>query len=138
MENKTMRISPNNITELKPNEIFTFGSNESGIHGAGAAFTALKWGAIKGRAFGLQGQTFAIPTKDWKIDTLPLDSIDNYVQRFIDLAIFHRHFNFLVTEIGCGLAGYKPSDIAPMFADALFTDNIYLPESFINELLKLN
>lgn len=126
-----MRISPANITSLKSNEIFVFGSNESGIMGAGAAKLAHeKFGAKYGQGFGISGQTFAIPTKDWEINTLKLSIIQFYIMRFFDFTMVAKNYKFLVTEIGCGLAGYKPNDIGPLFAKAKFCDNIYLPKRF--------
>lgn len=96
--------------------IFVFGSNEAGVHGAGAARLALeRYGAQYGKGFGLHGVSFAIPTKDRAIKTLPLVQIDLYVQKFKELAESKSDLHFQVTQIGCGLAGYKPRDIAPMF-----------------------
>ena len=132
-----MRVTPENITELKDNEIFVFGSNEAGIHGAGAARLALeKFGAIDGLGFGMTGvsHSFAIPTKDWHIRTLPLDVIEFYVNRFIDFAKNSPYLHFLVTQIGCGLAGYKPEQIAPLFRRCLLFKNVSLPQSFIDVL----
>ena len=127
-----MRITPNNITELKDNEIFVFGSNENGRHGKGAAKTALGWGAKWGQARGLQGKTYGIPTKDHSVRiTLPIYKIQIYVDEFIEFAKERQDLTFLVTEIGCGLAGYKPKDIAPLFKEAKNIENIYLPEKFI-------
>jgi len=130
------RIASDEITDLKPNEIFVFGSNEAGRHGKGAAKTALKkWGAIYGQAEGLQGQTYAIPTVDVTVSRkLPLNEIKQYVKRFIEFAKLTPHNSYLVTEIGCGLAGYTVKDIAPLFKDALNITNIYLPKSFIPNL----
>ena len=122
------------ITELKDNEIFVFGSNEAGIHGAGAAKRAIIWGAEYGKGFGLQGRTFAIPTKNNKIKTLPINKIDWYVSLFIDFAKEHPELTFLVTPIGTGLAGYKDDEIAPLFVKATYLDNVVLPDSF-KELL---
>ena len=122
------------ITQLKENEIFVFGSNEAGIHGAGAALQAYEqFGAIWGVGFGPQGQTFAIPTKDWNIKTLGLIYIYTYVKRFIDYARNKSELKFLVTEIGCGLAGYTPEDIALAFKNVVYMriNNIILPESFV-------
>jgi hypothetical protein len=128
-----MRITPNNITKLKPNEIFVFGSNESGIHGAGAAKLAREqFGAILGKGYGLQGQSYAIPTKGpYAQYVLNLDKIQTFVNKFIEFSKTRPDLIFLVTEIGCGLAGYKPKDIAPLFKDAQELENIYLPEKFI-------
>jgi hypothetical protein len=119
------------ITELKQNEIFVYGSNLLGINGAGAAkFAQDNFGARYGIAFGLSGQSFAIPTKDHKIETLPLKEIERYVTAFISFAemFWDRHL-FLVTEIGCGLAGYTPEDIAPLFFCA--PKNVVLPPRFL-------
>lgn len=127
-----MKTSPSNITSFKENEIFVFGSNEAGIHGGGAALTALqKFGAIRWIGEGLQGQSYAIPTKDVNIITLPLPIIKGYVDRFIEFAISRPDLIFLVTEIGCGLAGYKPKDIAPMFKNAIDLDHVFIPASFL-------
>ena len=124
------RVTPDNITDLGEDEIFVFGSNESGIHGAGAAKTALSFGAQIGVGFGHKGQTFAIPTKDWRVGKLDIKYIKSYVERFIDYAALMKPYIFLVTEIGCGLAGYTPKEIAPLFKKAKDIPNIYLPEKF--------
>ena len=130
-----MRTTPANITNLEPDQIFVFGSNHSGRHGKGAAKTALGWGAKWGQAEGLQGMTYGIPTKDASIRrTLRLDEIKPYVDRFIEFAKANQDSIFLVTEIGCGLAGYKPKDIAPLFKDAESVENIYLPAKFWHKL----
>jgi hypothetical protein len=133
------RISPSNITSLKPNEIFVFGSNLSGIHGGGAAHQAMKWGAKWNQGVGLQGQTYAIPTKYYNISrTLTVKEIEPYVNEFIMFAIENKQYNFMVTEIGCGLAGMVIEDIAPLFKQALDVENIYLPERFVLYLNTLN
>lgn len=127
----TARIVNRFITNLKSNEVFVFGSNEAGIHGAGAALTAKrKFGAKSGKGVGPSGQTYAIPTKSAKLKTLSLTKIGKYVDEFIQFAKSTPELKFYVTEIGCGLAGYRPKDIAPLFADALDVENIYLPHSF--------
>jgi hypothetical protein len=127
------RITPDNITDLKDNEVFVFGSNESGFHGAGAALMAkMKWGARERQGFGMVGQTFAIPTKDWDIEVLPLPEIWDYVDRFLAFADSRPELNFMVTQIGCGLAGYTPAHIAPMFTDAMSMSNVWLPKEFID------
>lgn len=123
------------ITHLKPNEIFVFGSNQSGRHGKGAAKTALKWGAKWGQAEGLQGKTYGIPTKDHSVRrVLSVDEISVYTQRFIEFARNNPQLRFLVTEIGCGLAGYKPKDIAPLFKEALELKNVVLPKRFLRKI----
>ncbi|MDR1129513.1 MAG: hypothetical protein LBK96_00845 [Prevotellaceae bacterium] len=125
----TKRISPKWIKSLEKNEIFVFGSNLSGFHAGGAARLAMKWGAVWGQGVGLQGQTYAIPTM---FDTT--EEIKPYTDEFIDFAKAHPELKFLVTEIGCGIAGFTPDDIAPLFRQAIDSDieNIYLPESFYN------
>lgn len=119
------RITPEWITELKPDEIFVFGSNLQGYHAGGAARMAMKWGAISGKGEGVQGQTYAIPTMfDSAQDIAP------YTERFIEFARLHPQIKFLVTEIGCGIAGFSPEDIAPLFKKAKEVENIYLPQRF--------
>lgn len=97
-------------------DIFVFGSNLAGRHGAGAArFAVLHHGAIYGQGIGLQGQSYGIPTKDEQIETLPLDVIARHVDDFLAFARSRRDLSFYVTPIGCGLAGYKRAQIRPMF-----------------------
>lgn len=128
-----MKFAPDNITSLKPNQIFVFGSNEAGVHGAGAAKQAhKKFGAIWGVGFGMTGQTYAIPTKDLQIRTLSLDKIEYYINLFITEAMEYPEFDFLVTKIGCGLAGYSEQEIANLFTGKFIPENIKLPESFYN------
>lgn len=132
-----MRITPEKILFVRQGEIFVFGSNEAGIHGGGAAWLAEKrFGAKYGVGFGLQGRSFAIPTKDWNINTLPLNVIRHYVNRFIAFTKLprYRYHTFFVTEIGCGLAGLEPYQIAPMFRTVLNQSNIALPQRFIDFL----
>lgn len=98
---------------------FVFGSNEAGIHGAGAArFAVERHGAIMGQGVGPQGSSYAIPTKDHQIRTLPLSCIASYVKGFLEYAEMHPDAIFHVTQIGCGLAGLEPKDMTPMFHDA--------------------
>jgi hypothetical protein len=109
--------------------IFVFGSNLAGRHGAGAAlFARQHHGAIYGQGIGLQGNSYAIPTKGKNLRTLPLALIELYILTFIKFAIYHPHLTFEVTRIGCGLAGYKDEQIAPMFKDAPI--NCVLPEGW--------
>lgn len=99
--------------------IFVFGSNLAGRHGKGAALTAFRQhGAIYGQGTGLQGNSYAIPTKDEHIQTLPLNKIKKYVDTFVRFAELNPDMKFQVTRVGCGLAGYEDADIAPMFAHA--------------------
>lgn len=126
--NKMMetRITSPRITELKPGEIFVFGSNLEGAHGGGAALLAWKkWGAVWGQGAGLQGQTYGIPTMHGGPD-----AIKPYVDDFIRFAREHPELTFLVTEIGCGIAGFRPEEIAPLFKDAVGVANIHLPQRF--------
>lgn len=100
-------------------EIFVFGSNEAGRHGAGAALTALQmYGALYGKGVGLAGRSYAIPTKDRNIRTLPLDDIKVYVDQFIKVAEAHEDVKFFITALGTGLAGYSHQDMAPLFKNA--------------------
>lgn len=111
------------ITQLDPNEIFVFGSNSQGFHAGGAAATAVnKFGAINGQPEGLQGQSYAIDTMDG------LDVMREQIDRFIEFAAKHPELTFYVTEIGCGIAGYKPEQIGPMFEKCSY--NVILPDSF--------
>jgi len=110
-------------------EIFVFGSNLAGRHGKGAALHArLKHGARYGQGEGLQGASYAIPTKGFSLETLPLSIIREKVAAFVDFARLHPEMVFQVTPIGCGLAGYAAADIAPMFRDA--PGNCRLPLAF--------
>ena len=125
------RITPENIKSLKDKEIFVFGSNLAGAHAGGAARIAVeKFGAIMGQGVGLQGQSYAIPTMQGGPDTiLP------YVEEFIRFADMHPELTFLVTKIGCGIAGFTPREIAPLFAGAINVPNIHLPIDFWTELV---
>lgn len=118
------------IDELRVNQVFVFGSNLSGIHGAGAAKTAWqKFGAMWGLGTGFSGQTYAIPTKDEDIaESLTIEEIKLFVRAFIAFAMMHPQLEFLITRIGCGLAGYTDSQIAPMFYG--LPENCILPEEW--------
>jgi len=125
------RVVLENVTSLKPNEIFVFGSNLLGVHGAGAALLAYtEFGAAWGVGVGLTGNSYALPTKDRFIETLPLDVIRDYIFEFIAFARDNPHLHFLVTSVGCGLAGYTPRDIAPFFQEAMPLLNVSLPLAF--------
>ena len=129
---KEKRISPRWIDSLEENEIFVFGSNLQGMHGGGAARVAHeKFGAVWGEGIGLQGQSYAIPTMHGGVD-----AIAPYVNDFIAFAKEHPELKFLVTEIGCVIAGFRISEMAPLFKEALKMENIYLPERFIEVLEK--
>ncbi|MBO7610409.1 MAG: hypothetical protein J6S96_09450 [Muribaculaceae bacterium] len=122
--------TPDFITELKPNEVFVFGSNLGGFHGGGAARIARqKFGAVWGQGVGLQGQSYAIPTMQGGVET-----IKPYVDQFIAFAKAHPELTFYVTRIGCGIAGFQDSEIAPLFADAIPVPNIALPRQWVNNI----
>ena len=109
--------------------IFVFGSNLAGRHGAGAAKWALEnKGAIYGQGIGMQGDSYGIPTKDEYIETLSLQRIKIFVNHFMEYARNHPHMKFQLTPIGCGLAGYKPHQIGPMFVGV--SDNVIVPPEF--------
>ncbi len=129
------RTTPDNITSLKENQIFVFGSNLSGRHGKGAAKTAMGWGAKMGQGSGLQGNTYGIPTKNANMNTLHLNAIESHIIKFVEFAVINPNNIFMVTEIGCGLAGYKPKQIAPLFKNAVDVDNIHLPYKFWRVLM---
>lgn len=134
------RITPEVIDNpLPPDVVFVFGSNELGLHGAGAALLANKaFGYPMGMGLGFAGRAFGIPTKDFSLDVLPLREIGFYVERFLAFAKrpMSSKWKFYVTKIGCGLAGYKPEDIAPLFAGAENIRNVWLPQEFIDVLEK--
>ena len=124
------RITPEFITQLGDNEIFVFGSNLAGMHGGGAAYIALKkFGAKLGQGVGLQGQSYAIPTMQGGVET-----ITPYVDEFIAFAREHPELHFLVTRIGCGIAGFDADEIAPLFRAAKDMENISLPRDFWDHL----
>ena len=124
MEQK--RTTPEFITSLEPNEIFVFGSNLRGMHGGGAAYIAYrKFGAIMGQGVGLQGQSYAIPTMQGGVET-----IRPYVDEFIEFARQHPQLTFLVTRIGCGIAGFTDEEISPLFEAAHGVENIVLPPNW--------
>ena len=126
--------TPERITELKPNEIFVFGSNLAGAHGGGAARLAYnRFGAIWGQGVGLQGQSYAIPTMQGDVET-----IKPYVDEFIRFAKQHLEQKFLVTKIGCGIAGFKVDEIAPLFYHAIDSENIVLPKEFDDIVLDIH
>jgi len=127
---KRPTFTPEKINALLSDEVFVFGSNLAGHHGGGAARVALdSFGAIYGQGVGLQGQSYAIPTMQGGVDT-----IVPYVDEFIDFAKEHTQYFFYVTRIGCGIAGFKDQEVAPLFLKALKLNNVCLPESFVQIL----
>lgn len=125
-EKYTGRVTPEWIDDLQENQVFVFGSNLAGMHGGGAARVArLRFGAVMGNGVGMQGRSYAIPTMQGGTKT-----IRPYVNDFIAYAKEHPELTFLVTPIGCGIAGFEPEDIAPLFELASSVENIWLPKSF--------
>lgn len=115
------------ITSLHPGEVFVFGSNSAGVHAGGAARQAVRdFGAVMGQARGLQGQSYAIVSMDG------LDALGDEVRVFLEFATAHPELTFLVTEIGCGIAGHTPTQVAPFFSGA--PSNVQLPRSFTTVL----
>ena len=122
MNMETKRTTPEFITELQPNEIFVFGSNLKGMHGGGAAYIAYrKFGAIMGQGVGLQGQSYGIPTMQGWVET-----IRPYVDEFIWFAKQHPELIFLVTRIGCGIAGFTNEESSPWFEKTHDEENIVM------------
>lgn len=120
------RVSAGWITDLKPGEVFVFGSNRWGYHDGGAACLAMeRFGAQLGVGSGLRGQSYAIPTMPGGIDRL-----SGQVADFVEFASGHRDLRFLVTPVGCGCAGFLPEEVAPLFREAFYLDNIVLPDTF--------
>ena len=128
------RITPGYITALNDNEIFVFGSNLKGNHGGGAARTAYrKFGAVMGQGTGLQGQSYGIPTVHGGVA-----EIQPYVEEFIRFAEAHPALKFLVTRVGCGIAGFRDDEIAPLFQHAIKLKNVWLPKNFIAVIRNLS
>ncbi len=122
--------TPDMISELKENEIFVFGSNLGGFHAGGAARVAHdRFGAVWGQGVGLQGRCYAIPTMHGGVET-----IKPYIDEFTQFARQHRQYKFLVTRIGCGIAGFTPEEIAPLFGEAIDLPNVILPRDFVRVL----
>lgn len=120
------RTTPEFITELQPGEIFVFGSNLQGMHAGGAARIAYNnFGAIWGQGVGLQGQSYGIPTMQGGVET-----VRPYVNEFIQFAKDHPELTFLVTRIGCGIAGFTDAEMAPLFEKAHNIENVILPEGW--------
>ncbi len=122
--------TPDMISALAENEIFVFGSNLAGAHAGGAARVAhVRFGAVWGQGVGLQGQSYAIPTMQGGVET-----IKPYVDEFVSFAAEHKEYKFLVTRIGCGIAGFTPDEVAPLFVGALNLENVILPRDFVEVL----
>ena len=124
------QYTPEHIDSLREDEVFVFGSNLAGIHGGGAAYAAFRlFGAVMGCGVGLRGQSYAIPTMQGGVET-----IKPYVDDFIAFAKEHPEHFFYVTRIGCGIAGFRDKEIAPLFKEAHGLENVCLPESFAKAL----
>jgi len=128
MKANEQKITPTEISSLQPGEVFVFGSNLDGFHHGGAARVAFeKFGAIWGEGVGLHGQSYAIPTMHGGIEDL-----EPYVDDFCQFVWNHQDKTFLVTRVGCGIAGFKDEQIAPLFADLIETDNVALPQEWVD------
>ena len=128
------RYTPDRIDTLLPDEIFVFGSNMAGRHGAGAALLAkTRFGAKQGVGVGITGQCYALPTKGFMIETLPLPAIRVGIENMIDCSRTQMSKCFLVTKIGCGLAGYSVSQIGELFIGIDLPVNVIIPVEFDRE-----
>lgn len=124
--------TPERIAQLGEDEVFVFGSNLEGMHGGGAARTAYqRFGAVWGEGVGHHGQSYAIPTMHGGVE-----QIRPYVDEFVEYARANTHLRFLVTRIGCGIAGFRDEQIAPLFSEALNCSNIILPREFVEAIEK--
>lgn len=133
-----VRVTPNYIIKLKSNEIFVFGSNRQGRHGKGSALSAsINHGAVYGQSKGLQGQSYAIVTKELRKNVRPvsLEEIEEGINEFILFAKENTDLIFYVVELGCNLAYYTVEEIAPLFRNALRLKNVYLPQRFLDNLV---
>lgn len=127
-----MKYTPNNIQSLESNQIFVYGANQAGRHGAGAAKLAFqKFGAKYGET-GLVGQSYGICTKDKYIRTMPINEIAQEIKNFLKVAEENSELEFIVTLIGCGLAGYKTDEIAVLWHNEKIPQNVILPVEFSN------
>ncbi len=126
-----MNYTPEQVTTLKPNEVFVFASNDYGLHGGGSARTAFdKFGATWGNGDGPSGQSYAISTVDKNWDALPLDIIEENIKRFVSYAVKNKDKTFLFTKIGTGIAGYTVKDIAGIVKKQKMPKNVVLPREF--------
>lgn len=124
------RITPSLVSALEPGEVFVFGSNIHGMHMGGAARVAIeRFGAVWGVGEGLQGQSYALPTMEG------IESLEKAVARFVEFARQHPELRFLVTAVGCGIAGYTAEQVAPFFKSVIDLQNVYLPQSFWDVIL---
>lgn len=128
-------ITPENIVHVTPRMRVLIGTNEGGHHGSGIARVAYdNWGLTYGHGFGPCGNCFGLPTKDWFINTLPIDVIENYVDRYKHWVkgTLDKHDHY-ITKVGCGLAGYTVPDISPIFESFLkFKKGVWFPQDFLD------
>jgi len=133
------RVTPETVTKLETGQIFVFGSNRRGIHGAGAALAARRrFGAELGVGEGFTGECYALPTKRTPYERATLEEIHRAVDLFVKTAQHCRGLTFLVVEVGCKLAGYTPAQIAPLFEPVIEMQNVWLPASFWRVLSQRN
>ncbi|RAJ24290.1 A1S_2505 family phage non-structural protein, partial [Pedobacter cryoconitis] len=129
----TQKITPSNISKLKKNEVFVFGSNLNGHHIGGAAKLAKEsFGAIENQGKGIQGKSYGIPTLNYAMAKISIENLQNSVNEFGLYASENLKTTFFVTEIGCGIAGFKSEEVAPLFKNLVNIDNITLPQSFVD------
>lgn len=125
------KYTPEIILKLEDNEVFVFGSNLRGNHGGGAALAAVKsFGAIQGRGEGMQGQSYAIPTLGLSMEKVPLENIGKSIDKFIEVAKNSPNKTFYMTKIGCGIAGFSIEEIASLFKEREFPENVVMPKEF--------
>ena len=121
------------IKTLAEDTTFVFGSNLAGEHSSGAAKTALEhFGALNGVGRGWSGQSFAIPTMNEHLQQMPLSQIQHYIDDFKTYTKNHPKNKYFLTSIGCGIAGFRDEDIAPLFENAINLSNISLPKEFVD------
>lgn len=126
-----MRDTPEKMWNPRAQEVFVFGSNLAGRHGKGAArFAWERCGAVPGTGAGFSGRSYAIPTKDARLNVLPLPVIEKHVAQFLAFAGLHTDLIFWVTKIGCGLAHYRAPQIAGLFVGKTIPANVRLPKEF--------
>lgn len=136
----TYDYSPDNINELEDDEVFVYGANVNFRHGAGAAKHAIKFGAVYGLVEAYKGQTYGLITTDLnepQRPSIPMSLLQDEVDKFIQFAKDNTHLTFLVTEVGCGLAGFTVEEVAPLFKPVILdkVSNVRLPKRFVRYLI---
>lgn len=131
-----MKITPENVSALAENEFFVFGSNLNGYHGAGAAYTAHKlFDAEMGVGEGITGKCYAFPTKDKNMNPVSIADFSSSVKKLKEVINANPNKHFLITRVGCGLAGFRDYEVAPLFKEFLELPNVSLPSEFLNILI---